>query len=140
MRSISETMINDVRIKTRSADDPMTSLSGGNQQKVSIAAAIETQPTVLVLEEPTRGVDLGSRQEIYRVLREYAAADHGVLMYCTEVPEVFEAADRVYVVAGKRVSAPLPLRQFPDVRALASAITRLQERGGEAAITAGATE
>ena len=88
------------------------SLSGGNQQKVAIAAAIARRPSLLALEEPTRGVDVGSKAEIYRILRDYAAQGNGVLVYCTEVPEVYELADRVVVVDAGRAGAPM------DVRAL----------------------
>ena len=83
---------------------PIRSLSGGNQQKVAIAAAIVKRPEVLVLEEPTRGVDIGSKAEIYRIMREYARSGHAVAIYCTEVPEVFEVADIAYVVSDGMLS------------------------------------
>ena len=99
------------RSRPSSIDLPIRSLSGGNQQKVAIAAAIVKRPEVLVLEEPTRGVDIGSKREIYRLMREYAGGGHAVIIYCTEVPEVFEAADRVYVVSDGRLSEPLDGRR-----------------------------
>ena len=105
---------------------PIRSLSGGNQQKVAIAAAIVKRPKALVLEEPTRGVDIGSKEEIYRLLRQFTSEGHAVIMYCTEVPEVFEVADRVHVVSDGRLSDPLLVFEYPDVEALAAAITRLE--------------
>ena len=95
-----------------------------------IAAAIVTRPGVLSLEEPTRGVDIGSKREIYRLLREYARGGHAVVMFCTEVPEAFEAADLVYVVSDGFLSAPLSVIRYEDVEALAKAITRLERHRG----------
>ncbi len=117
------------QVKAQSIDMPIRSLSGGNQQKVAIAAAIVKRPAVLVLEEPTRGVDLGSKREIYRLMREYATQAHAVVIFCTEVPEVFEAADLAYVVSEGHLSAPLQVTQYPDVETLAKAVTRLERHG-----------
>ena len=114
------------RVKAESIQVPIRSLSGGNQQKVAIAAAIVKRPEVLVLEEPTRGVDIGSKREIYRLMREYAGTGHAVIIYCTEVPEVFEAADLVYVVSDGRLSEPLLVMNYADVEMIARAITRLE--------------
>ena len=82
-----------------------------------------------MLEEPTRGVDVGSKREIYRLMREYASGGHAVIIFCTEVPEVFEAADLAYVVSDGRLSEPLVVTTFPDVEALARAVTRLERHG-----------
>jgi ABC-type sugar transport system ATPase subunit len=114
------------RVKTDSVEVPIRSLSGGNQQKVAIAAAMVRRPPVLVLEEPTRGVDLGSKREIYRLMREYAAEGHTLVIFCTEVPEVFEAADIAYVVSDGKLSPPLMVADYPDVEALARSVTRLE--------------
>ena len=115
------------RVKAASLRLPINSLSGGNQQKVAISAAIVKRPQVLVLEEPTRGVDLSSKREIYRILREYANEGHVVVIYCTEVPEVYEAADLVYVMSEGRLSDPLVVLDHEDVETLARAITRLEQ-------------
>ena len=114
------------QVKAASVRLPIGSLSGGNQQKVAIAAAIVKRPAVLVLEEPTRGVDIGSKREIYRLMRAYASDGHAVIIYCTEVPEVFEAADLAYVVSDGRLSDPLVVMNYPDVESLARAVTRLE--------------
>ena len=114
------------RVKATSLQLPINSLSGGNQQKDAISAAIVKGPEVLVLEEPTRGVDVGSKREIYRILREYANKGHAVVIFCTEVPEVFEAADLVYVMSDGRLSDPLIVVSHEDVETLARAITRLE--------------
>jgi ABC-type sugar transport system ATPase subunit len=117
------------RVKASSVELPIRSLSGGNQQKVAIAAAIVRRPDVLVLEEPTRGVDIESKREIYALMREYARQGHAVIIYCTEVPEAFEAADLVYVVSDGRLSDPLIVKSYADVEVLARAVTRLERHG-----------
>lgn len=116
-------------IKTETMTTPIGSLSGGNQQKVAIAAAIIQRPSVLILEEPTRGVDIGSKREIYELLRRFADDASGVLMFCTEDAEVFEAADRVHVVSRGTVSPPIRVGDYPDVETLAAELASLEEHG-----------
>jgi ABC-type sugar transport system ATPase subunit len=111
------------RVRAESLDQPVTALSGGNQQKVAIAAAIAQKPLLLVLEEPTRGVDIGSKAEIYRVLRDFADEGGAVLAFCTEVPEVFELADRVAILDRGRIARILDVRAYADVVALAAQMT-----------------
>jgi ABC-type sugar transport system ATPase subunit len=124
-------------VKARSLDLPIQSLSGGNQQKVAISAAVVKGPSVLVLEEPTRGVDVTSKREIYRLLRQLASEGHAVIMFCTEVPEVFEAADLAYVMSDGRISEPLVVARHEDVESLALAITRLERHARPGPITTG---
>lgn len=126
MLKIARDLRDRFQVRTDSVEIPIRSLSGGNQQKVALAAAMVKRPPVLVLEEPTRGVDLGSKREIYRLMREYAGQGHALIIFCTEVPEVFEAADIAYVVSDGRLSAPLIVPEYPDVEALARAVTRLE--------------
>lgn len=129
MHRIANDLRDRFRVKAASIMVPIRSLSGGNQQKVAIAAAIVKRPEVLVLEEPTRGVDIGAKSEIYRIMRDYAGEGHAVLIYCTEVPEAFEAADLVYVVSEGRLSQPVMVMTHQDVESLARAITRLERHG-----------
>lgn len=133
MSEIANKLRDAFRVKTRSVNLPIRSLSGGNQQKVAIAAAIVERPELLVLEEPTRGVDVSSKREIYRLMREYANQNHAVAIYCTEVPEAFEAADVVYVVSDGRLSEPLVVGRYEDVDSLARAVTRLERHTATAA-------
>jgi ABC-type sugar transport system ATPase subunit len=140
MHEIADDLRGRFQVKALSTRLPIRSLSGGNQQKVAIAAAIVKRPEVLVLEEPTRGVDIGSKREIYRLMRQYAAEGHAVIIYCTEVPEVFEAADLAYVVSDGRLSTPLMVMNYPDVEALARAVTRLERHSiGTAGSASGGT-
>ena len=108
----------------------MAELSGGNQQKVILASAVGADPRILAVEEPTRGVDVGSRTEIYGFLRRFAASGHGVVLFCTELTEVLEAADRAIVlsrgrvVGDVRITADLALGELAEtVAVLESAAT-----------------
>ena len=141
LRDAAEHLADQFRVKAGSVDDPMGSLSGGNQQKVAIGAATATRPRILVLEEPTRGVDVGSKSEIYRLLRQYADPEgrlglpgmegHGeaVVLFCTEDAEIFEVADRVYVIAQGRISGELNLSDYGDVESFAADRVRLESGG-----------
>ena len=102
------------------------SLSGGNQQKVAIAQALNCAPRLLLLEEPTRGVDIHSKREIYRLLRDYVGADNTAIMFCTEVLEVYEAADRAHVVVDGGLSRQIVVGDYPHVEALATEISRME--------------
>lgn len=126
MRALAADAVRRFTVKTRTLTQGIRSLSGGNQQKVAIAQALAFRPRLLLLEEPTRGVDIGARREIYRLLSGFAADGNAVVMYCTEVPEMFEAADRVIVVSDGRLSAPLTVAEHPHVEALATEVTRLE--------------
>ena len=141
LREAAEHLADQFRVKARSVADPMGSLSGGNQQKVVIGAATATRPRILVLEEPTRGVDVGSKSEIYRLLRQYADPEgqlglpgmegHGeaVVLFCTEDAEIFEVADRVYVIAQGRISGEMDLADYDDVESFAADRVRLEAGG-----------
>jgi ABC-type sugar transport system ATPase subunit len=129
MRALAEDAVRRFLVKTRTLGQGIRSLSGGNQQKVAIAQALAFRPRLLLLEEPTRGVDVGARREIYRLLSAFAADGNSVVMYCTEVPEMFEVADSVIVVSDGRLSAPLAVAEHPHVEALATEVTRRERHG-----------
>ncbi len=116
-------------VKCRSIAQAIRSLSGGNQQKVAIASAMAKRPRLLVLEEPTRGVDIQSKAEIYRLLGGFAETGNAVVMFCTEVTEVFDAADRVHVVSDGRLSEPLVVADYDRIEALAREISKLERHG-----------
>jgi putative xylitol transport system ATP-binding protein len=91
-------------IKTASADLPVQSLSGGNQQKVVLARCIDTDPRILICDEPTRGVDEGAKREIYAFLENFVKAGNAVLMISSEVPEILGNADRIIVFHRGRIA------------------------------------
>jgi ABC-type sugar transport system ATPase subunit len=133
MRAIAEEAVKRFFVKTRNLAQGIRSLSGGNQQKVAIAQALTAEPRLVLLEEPTRGVDIQSKREIYRLLRGFAAAGNAVVIFCTEVLEVFEAADRVLVVSDGRLSQALRVGGYEHVEALATDVSRLERHARKAA-------
>jgi ribose transport system ATP-binding protein len=92
-----------LNVRTPSIETPVASLSGGNQQKVVFARSLAAEPVVLLADEPTRGVDVGARMEIYRLLREFAAAGHAVLVLSSDAIELTGLCDRVLVFSRGRV-------------------------------------
>ncbi|MBP0573566.1 sugar ABC transporter ATP-binding protein, partial [Mycobacterium tuberculosis] len=79
-------------------EHPVSSLSGGNQQKVLLSRLLETDPSILILDEPTRGVDIGAKSEIYRIIDDLAKRGAAVLVISSELPEIVGIADRVVVM------------------------------------------
>ena len=100
--------VRDLAVKCAGADAPGGSLSGGNQQKVSLARWLATKPRVLILDEPTQGVDVGAKSEIHRIIRRLAKDGLAVLMISSDLPEVLGMSDRIGVMRGGALSAVLP--------------------------------
>jgi len=96
-----------LRIKARSSETLANELSGGNQQKVVIGKWLETKPQVFLLDDPTRGVDVGAKREIYSLIREMAAEGGIVLFSSTELPELIGLCDRILVLYRGRVAGEL---------------------------------
>jgi ribose transport system ATP-binding protein len=97
--------IHSLKIKTTSEKQIVKNLSGGNQQKVVIAKCMATSPKVLILDEPTRGIDINAKAEIYKLISELAASDIGVIMVSSELPEILAVSDRVLVMSEGRITA-----------------------------------
>ena len=100
--------VDALKIRLGRDTDAITTLSGGNQQKVVIARALASEPRVLLLNDPTRGVDIGAKRDIYALLRELAADGMAIVMLSTEVDEHLELMDRVLVFRDGRPAAELP--------------------------------
>lgn len=98
---------NRLGIKARSPRQIVGNLSGGNQQKVVLAKALMTNPKVLILDEPTRGIDVGAKAEIYQIMEELACQGVAIIMISSELPEVLAMSDRVVVMANGRISGIL---------------------------------
>jgi rhamnose transport system ATP-binding protein len=96
-----------LEVKTSALDMNAATMSGGNQQKVVIAKWLATDPKVLIIDEPTRGIDVGTKAEVHRLLSELAGQGLGILMISSELPEVLGMADRVLVLCEGRVTAEL---------------------------------
>lgn len=101
--SLAEGFIRDLGIKAYGPDAPGGSLSGGNQQKVSVARWLATKPKLLILDEPTQGVDVGAKSEIHKMIRGLAKEGLAVLMISSDLPEVLGMSDRVAVMRGGRL-------------------------------------
>ncbi|MGI6174737.1 MAG: sugar ABC transporter ATP-binding protein [Christensenellales bacterium] len=121
VRSTSEKEVVKFDIKTPSVDQQTQFLSGGNQQKVLVSRWMLTQPKILVMDEPTRGIDVGAKAEIHRLMSEYAAAGGAVIMVSSELPEIIGMSDRVLVMHEGEQMAILNRDQLTQERILAYA-------------------
>ncbi len=99
--------IDKLSIKTPSQEQTIRNLSGGNQQKVLIGRWLATRPKILILDEPTRGVDVGAKSEIYAIMNELAKSGMTIIMISSELPEIINMSDRVYVFSEGRVTGCL---------------------------------
>jgi ribose transport system ATP-binding protein len=102
-RDETRSAIERMNIRASSADQAVGDLSGGNQQKVVFSKWLALKPKVLILDEPTRGVDVGAKFEIYRVIRELAAAGTAIILVSSELPETLAMSDRLVVMREKRI-------------------------------------
>ena len=100
-----------LEVKTSALDMAATTMSGGNQQKVVIAKWLATNPKLLIIDEPTRGIDVGTKAEVHRLLSELAGQGMAILMISSELPEVLGMADRILVVCEGRITAELDREQ-----------------------------
>jgi rhamnose transport system ATP-binding protein len=113
-RARAESYAKDLRIKTASMGADVGSLSGGNQQKVALARWLATTPSILILDEPTQGVDVGSKAEIHRLMQELADRGMAIIMISSELPEILGMSDRIAVMVAGTIATTIP-------RALANA-------------------
>jgi methyl-galactoside transport system ATP-binding protein len=97
-------VIESMRVKTPSAKTLIRSLSGGNQQKVILGRWLLTEPEILMLDEPTRGIDVGAKYEIYQLIIDLAKKDKGIIVISSEMPELLGITDRILVMSNGRVA------------------------------------
>ena len=107
-RQLARDYIRNLDIRTYGPEAPGNSLSGGNQQKVSLARWLTTKPSVLILGEPTQGVDVGAKSEVHKIIRRLAKDGMAVLMISSDLPEVLAMSDRIAVMRGGTITALLP--------------------------------
>jgi ABC-type sugar transport system ATPase subunit len=115
-------LIQDLRVKTANTRVAAQTLSGGNQQKLVIGKWLATKPRVLILDEPTRGVDVGAKAEIYKLVRRMAAEGMAVLVISSDLPEVLLLSDRILVMRGGRISGQLQRHEATQEKLLALAM------------------
>ena len=121
-KKISEDYIGNLAIKTPGLDFVVNNLSGGNQQKVSVAKALATEPRILILDEPTRGVDVGAKSEIHRIVGQLVAAGKSIIMISSDLPEILGMSDRVIVMKGGRKQGELSRNELSQEKILQMAL------------------
>ena len=103
--NLAKKYINELSIKTPNAQQQCVNLSGGNQQKVVLAKWLSTNPEILMLDEPTRGIDIKAKSEIYELIKQLAESGKSILLVSSEIPEVLALSDRIYVLSGGEMKA-----------------------------------
>jgi rhamnose transport system ATP-binding protein len=121
-REIATGAVRRLGIKTPSTYAPVATLSGGNQQKVALSRWLETRPAVLILDEPTQGVDVGAKAEIHRLIGDLAAQGVAILMISSEMPEILGMSDRIGVMRGGRLAAVVSRAEATQAGLLALAL------------------
>ena len=128
-RALAAEYVERLRIRTPSTSQLVGKLSGGNQQKVVLARWLATRPKLLVLDEPTRGVDVGAKSEIYAIIDRLAHDGVAVLVVSSELPEVMGLADRICVMAGGRITGELTRSEATEESILALAMDDSHQTG-----------
>ena len=131
-RDLAGALVERLRIRTPSLDQLVAKLSGGNQQKVVLSRWLARRPKVLILDEPTRGIDVGAKAEIYRLIVGLAAEGMALLVISSEMPELLGLADRLLVMAEGRIVADLPRAEATEERILDLAMGENLTRGAKA--------
>lgn len=121
-RRLARPLARELSLRTPSLEAPITALSGGNQQKVVLAKWLMTEPTLLLLDEPTRGIDVGAKAEIYELMNRWTAAGMGILLITSELPELLAMSDRILVMAQGRLTAEIPREEATQERVMAAAV------------------
>ncbi|HEX5148757.1 MAG TPA: sugar ABC transporter ATP-binding protein [Candidatus Limnocylindrales bacterium] len=120
-RDIAQEYVDRLDVRTTGVAQLVQALSGGNQQKVVIAKWLATKPRVLILDEPTRGVDIGAKVEVHRIMSELAATGLGIVMISSDLPEVLAMSDRVLVLHEGRLAAELARDEASEERVMFAA-------------------
>jgi ABC-type sugar transport system ATPase subunit len=121
-RWLAESLVQRLGVKTPTVDDPVGNLSGGNQQKVALARWLATEPSVIILDEPTQGVDIGAKAEIHTLISDLAASGLAIIMISSELPEVLGMSDRIVVMHAGTVSGTLERGEATQERVLELAL------------------
>ncbi|HWB27264.1 MAG TPA: sugar ABC transporter ATP-binding protein [Chitinophagaceae bacterium] len=122
--SLAEEYINNLRIKTSSQKQQVKTLSGGNQQKIVLAKWMATNPYVLMLDEPTRGIDIHAKTEIYKLISQLASGQMGILVVSSEMPELLAIADRILVMSDGCITADISIQNATEDKLLTAAIPK----------------
>jgi ABC-type sugar transport system ATPase subunit len=129
MQAMARKYLQTLRIAAPNIDREVRSLSGGNQQKVLLAKWLARNPRILIVDEPTRGVDVGSKADIYRILRDLAAQGMALLVVSSDLPEVLALAHRIVVMSEGRVTGELDAADATEIAILELAAPQASTRG-----------
>lgn len=121
-RVLAATYVEKLQVKTASLDTPVGHLSGGNQQKVALSRWLATKPAVLILDEPTQGIDVGAKAEIHRLMGDLARQGMAIIMISSELPEVLGMSDRIAVMRNGQIVGELPRSSATQEQILALAL------------------
>ena len=125
-RTMAEDAVRKLRIRLASLGQPIGELSGGNQQKAILARWLLTDPDVLILDEPTRGIDIGVKAEFYDMIGELAVSGRAILLISSELPELLALCDRVLVMSEGRLTADIPRAEASQEAIMSAAVPRTQ--------------
>lgn len=130
-KTATDSQIKDLSIRVANAQQPITALSGGNQQKVVVAKGLLTHPKVLLLDEPTRGIDVGAKSEISEIMSQLAAQKYGVIFVSSELKEVLAMSDRILVMSKGTITGEFSHQEATEEKLVAaSAIGHGPSNGG----------
>jgi len=121
-RQLAQPFVDQLSLRFRSLADNIGTLSGGNQQKVVLAKWLMTQPKVLLMDEPTRGIDVGAKHDVYELINNLAAAGMGIVLITSELPELLAMSDRIVVMSRGRITAELTRSEATQERVMAAAM------------------
>jgi ABC-type sugar transport system ATPase subunit len=122
-RALAADFVDRLRIKAQRVDQQVHFLSGGNQQKVVLAKWLALKPKILILDEPTRGVDVGAKAEIHALISRFAALGMGVIMVSSELPEILGMCDRVLVMSKGAITGEFTRDEATQEKIMACAIS-----------------
>jgi len=120
----SQGLFSSLRVKAPGLETVVRTLSGGNQQKVVIGKALMTEPKVLLLDEPTRGIDVGAKLEVYEVINQLCAEGKAIVLVSSELPELLGMSDRIVMLAEGRLGGTFSRAEATQERLLAAALGR----------------
>jgi ABC-type sugar transport system ATPase subunit len=121
-REVSHYYVSKLSIQTPDIDSPVKGLSGGNQQKVVLAKWLALNPKVLILDEPTRGIDVGTKMDVHALISEIAQQGIGIIMISSEMPEILGMSDRIIVMADGRITGEFTREEADQEKIMSCAV------------------
>jgi len=119
---VAEQYKHSLNIKTPTIQQKVRNLSGGNQQKVSLGKWLFVKPGIMILDEPTRGIDVGAKYEIYTIMNSLVEQGMSIIMISSELPEVLGMSDRIYVMSAGKIKGEMPIEEASQESIMALAV------------------